>query len=177
MKLVVGYDRDLAFQFFLRTFQTIAPGGVFDETRTFLPDEFEYVAAQLVDTVVFSVDPEHIVGSPWWRGDLNELAQSTDQSDDESLLQNAETVANILLIREGIVVRKTSPLDWYYNLLASRLYRNASRRRLKESERFTLRRMSRNVEPWTELLSRIPGNDYLEMMFERTSPLALPGEA
>jgi hypothetical protein len=37
--------------------------------------------------------------------------------------------------------------------------------------------MSANVRPWVDILRLVPGNDYLELLGQRTSTmLALPGE-
>jgi hypothetical protein len=179
VKKIVGYDKDFARQFFLRTFQSLAPGGFFSEDkRIFLPEEFDYMATQLSDTTTFSLMSERF-GSPWWRGDPGMFEYAIRKTEDEHLLKEAEDLANALMIRTGIVARKESPwvlLEDIYKEIIRRLYLNASKRPLSESRKFVLHRMARNVQPWTELLSMVPGNDSLQSLLKQTSPLILPDE-
>lgn len=181
MKYTAGYDRDLAVQFFLRTFRALAQ---FADGRI-LPMEIDYVAQRMAETVVFSRQPR--LGSPWYRGNVRDLAEATRYTEDRRLLMLAEAAANQLLVIEGVVTRGglqdlsrrrrgDKPLD--RQKLASVLYRHASNWHWhKEPERFVLRRMSANVRPWVDILRLVPGNDYLELLGQRTSTmLALPGE-
>ncbi len=186
MKHVAGYDRDFAAQFFRRTFHSLAPDGRF-ASGVIMPLEFDYVAQRLAETVVFSEQSR--LGSPWFNGDVRDLAEATRRTEDRRLLQLAETAANHLLVVEGVVSRgglrnlrsdrrrqNERPLD--RQKLAGVLYRHASNWRWhKEPERFVLRRMSANIQPWVELLRLIPGNDYLEMLGQRASRIIImPGD-
>lgn len=173
MKYTAGYDRDFAAQFFRRTFNSLA---VVVDGR-FLPMEIDYVAQKMSETVVFSQQPR--LGSPWYYGDIRQLAETTRNTADRRLLQLAEVAANQLLIFEGVVtrgglqdLRGQRPKEKTLNRqkLAAVLYRHASNWRWhRESERFVLRRMSANVQAWVELLRLVPGNDYLELLAEQPS--------
>lgn len=186
MKYTAGYDRDLAVQFFFRTIRGLAPDGHLPNGRI-LPQEISYVAQRLAETVVFSGRPR--LGSPWYDGDVKELAEATYHTKDRRLLQLAEITANQLLVIEGVVSRgglRNLRMDRRHRggqvidrqKLAGVLYRHASNwSGHREPERFVLRRMSANVQPWVELLRLIPGNDYLEMLGQRASRIIImPGD-
>lgn len=185
MKLTAGYDRNFAEQFFRRTFHSLAPDGRTDEGRV-LPLEVDYMASVLADTAVFSNQPR--LGSPWFRGSVEELVQLTSDTSNRRLLQAAEDTANQLMLVEGLVARgilrvrrerrrgDVPQID--RQKFAGQLYRHVSNWRWhSEEHRFVLRRLSANVGPWVDLLGRVPGNDYLEMLGERSSSiLVIPGE-
>jgi hypothetical protein len=176
MRYVAGYDRDFSRQFFLRTFQELAPCGQFLGTK-FLPEEFTYMAARLSETMVFSRGER--IGCPWEKENPERLAWTTHQIASQLVFQKVERAANQLLVREGLVRKNITNLTAAFHREASRksevtetLYRNASRwPRLQDAERTVLRRMSFNVMPWMELLARIPGNDLLELIASQPSPL------
>lgn len=178
MRYVAGYDRDFSFQFFFRTFQELAPCGRFSET-TFLPEEFTYMATRLSETMIFPRGER--IGCPWEKENPEKLAWETTTITSQLVFQKVERAANQLLIREGLVRKNIANLTAAFHHEASRksevtemLYRNASKwPRLQDSERTILRRISFNVAPWTELLARIPGNDLLEMIANRPSPLLI----
>ena len=173
------YDQALANQFFLRTFESLAPEGRFLRAK-FLPEEFTYVAARLSETAVFSRGER--IGTPWERADPKTLVWTTRKPSDQATHLKAERAANQLLIREGMIQRNIENLLAKFDGAASRakteiietLYWNSSAwQRLQESERFVLRRMSMNVEPWMELLSLVPGNDLFDLCAVQSSPLLI----
>jgi hypothetical protein len=178
MRYVTGYDRDFSRQFFLRTFQELAPQGRFFST-TFLPEEFTYMATRLSETMVFSRG--EYIGCPWEKENPEQLAWRDHAMTSQLAFQKTERAANQLLIREGLVRKNIANLMATFHREASRktevterLYRNASQwPRLTDSERTVLRRMSFNVTPWMELLSLIPDNDYFVMMANQPSPLLI----
>lgn len=178
MRYVAGYDRDFSRQFFLRTFQSLAPCGRFSEAK-FLPEEFAYVATRFSETAVFSRGER--LGSPWEKDNPKRLVWTTRNPASQSLFQKAERAANQLLIREGIVRKNIENLTRNFEHKLSQkqeiieaLYWNASTwQHLGEPDRFVLRRMSLNVSPWMRLLALIPENDYLEILASRPSPLLI----
>jgi hypothetical protein len=178
MGLVVGYDRDFARQYFLRTFHGLA-GGVTWELCP-LPEEFEYLAERLSETTIFNMTDR--LGSPWFDGNPYALARRTMRTTDRLLLQQAEAAANRLLLSEGLVRRGLSNVhgctrrkrdDWTSRRdLAARLYSHASRKEdLADDKRIVLRRMPVQIQSWANLLALVPGNDYLEMLVAKPSSM------
>jgi len=178
MRYVAGYDRDFSRQFFLRTFQELAPRGQFFGT-TFLPEEFTYMATKLSETTVFPRG--EYIGCPWEKENPERLAWTTHEVKHQLVFQKVERAANQLLIREGLVRKNIANLTAAFHREAARkneviavLYNNASRwPRLQDSECTVLRRMSFNVVPWMDFLARIPGNDLLEMLANQPSPFLI----
>lgn len=170
MRYAPTYDKDLANQFFLRTFDALAPDGKFPGAK-FSQEEFAYMAARLSETAVFPRGER--IGSPWERENPKVLMWTTRNASNRSVSEKAERAANQLLIREGMVRRNLENLMAKFDRTVQRkknevveaLYWNASSwTGLSTPERFVLRRMSLNVEPWMELLSLVPGNDYFELL-------------
>jgi hypothetical protein len=178
MRYVAGYDRDFSFQFFMRTFQELALREQLLDS-TFLPEEFAYMAARLSETMVFPRGER--IGCPWEKENPEQLAWNTRGITSQLVFQKTERAANQLLIREGLVRKNIANLTAKFHREADRktevikmLYKNASRwPRLQDSERTVLRQISFNVMPWMELLARIPGNDYREMLANQHSPLLM----
>lgn len=182
MRFAVGYDRDLARQFFLNILRELAPYGRFSNERLsnehLRPEEFDYVAERLTETACFPFDPERI-GCPWPIIDFSWLLGIAPLTDSERVMREAELVANFLLLRAGAVThgglaerrgtprRRTVPTKEYQVHAAQTLYRCAARReRLKESERWVLMRLARNAEPWVEVLSLLPNSDIFKALVE-----------
>lgn len=183
MKYTAGYDRDFAEQFFRRTIHGLVPGNGNSFGARIFEEEKDYMARKLAETAVFPTT--YGFGSPWYFGNAEDLAEATRKTTDRGLLQKAEQAALQLLILEGVVARgglwqlreKRQRRAYKCVPLAEVLYHHASNQRtLCEQQRFTLRRMSLNAGSWSQILSNIPGNDYLEMLAEQPSSLLiLPG--
>jgi hypothetical protein len=178
MRLVVGYDRDLALQFFRRTFGTLVPSA--EPARCITPEEQEYMAHKVTDSVVHGSGPH--VGCPWVSGELEALAFASMSGVDRALFDRVELAANQILIFEGFVAHgglwdltgvQHDPKDSGWNEKVARtLFRNASRwAYLNAGERAVLRAMSEHVHEWIGLLALVLGNDYLELLGEEPSSI------
>jgi hypothetical protein len=177
-KLIAGYDRAFARQFFFRSVN-----GMLDreEFQLILPEEVEYLADRFSETAVISRSA--FVTRPF-RGTVRELLQLSGQYDnDRRLLQHAEIMANSLLFSRGFTafggplnLKEVEREEEDVSLTNIRgLYRNAARGRWrKDQETFTLRQISRSAKTWISLLGWIPGNDLLELVAARQTFLELP---
>lgn len=173
-RLVAGFDKYFAEQFFNRTIRSVVRDGHFDGTRV-LDQEINYVVGQMACTTLFPFDER--IGSPWFMQNVHELYDSCVKARflTSEQLSQAEKVANQILITEGVIsygglknigggiqLKKKEILpikisSFFYSKVGDK-------NNLKEEEKFTLKRMSLNCEVWVNILSHIRGLDVLEMM-------------
>jgi hypothetical protein len=178
MKLVVGYDRDLAVYFFRRNLhQLIHPG---DDPRAGITvAEVEYFADKLAETSVFSRVER--LGNPWThREDARELARLPVKRATRLQLQQCELVANNLLILEGVIGRvgafvtlSSEEVDLLKKKLriTEALFQKAALGTFRSTtESAVLRGMSRHTYDWVRYLSLLKGHDYLDQL--STTPRA-----
>jgi hypothetical protein len=174
MKMVVGYDRDLARVCFKRNLtQLIRPGaGASDISR----GEIDYVSDWLADSSVFGNYRK--LGTTWsacsW-DELIALAKMAPHRLSRSQAWQIETAANNILTIVGLIQRagatertiqaERTEADQLRTVMAMRLYLRAAQSRFPNSDqRSVLARMALNTPDWIQYLSYLPGNDYLDLL-------------
>ncbi len=164
MKRIVGYDRALAVQFFLRTVSGVVNSTEFAHVSV-QPSEIGYMATKLAES---AVTPQRMgVDSPWFFGSYEELARTVRKTQDQQTLIQAELAANQILILQGVV---GSEMVWGYGeakvtrdvAMVPDLYRHSARARCRTvADAIVLHQMATHAFVWLEILSRISGSDLL----------------
>jgi hypothetical protein len=174
MKLVVGYDRDLAQVHFCRNLTQLirppsSPSGI-------SLDEIEYVSGWLAATAVFG--NYRRLGTTWIANnpaELEKLAKIPVSRLSQAQTWQAETAANNILTLAGVIeragsVRRTMDRERFAAdrrriALAVRLYLCAAQSRFAGAgRRQVLVAMSQHTPDWIRYLSCLPGNDYLDLL-------------
>ncbi|MES3004800.1 MAG: hypothetical protein V4690_01655 [Patescibacteria group bacterium] len=172
MRLVVGYDRELARVCLRRNLRELVSPGQ-GRTHNISNEEVEYFTERLLETALFSYDGRF--GSPWVMADnSNELLKKPKTKLNRSEIQQCELVANNLLVYEGILRRSGATFD--FNKRQAEIVRkkveicmaffdrsSLGSFRTKDEKRVLLR-MGRNTTDWLRYLSYLQGNDLLQMM-------------
>lgn len=185
MKLIAGYDRMFAEQFFKRSAAVFLPREGFG---LIMQSEVDYLAQRFAETAVFPLTDS--LARPQYRGNLNDLAQDAELSCDRRLLALAELEANHLLLTEGLSAtgdlyelaapyrnRQGIPPPPFRLPLIVKLYHSAARGIFRtDEEKRLLRQLARNAKTWLSLLALIYSYDYLELLSSRLSFLYLSGD-
>ncbi len=172
MRLVVGYDRDLATQLFRRNLrELIRPGE--DPLVRITTTEVEYFASKLAETSLWSrVDR---LGNPWViRESVEELAELPVKRATRIQLQQFELEANNLLILGGVIgllgaleagSREQADFFLKKTKVTKLLFLKASFGTFhSKAEVEVLRLMSWHTEDWFRYLSWLKGHDYRDLL-------------
>ncbi len=177
MKLTAGYDLPLAAQFFRRSFTDIIVGGGVPGVH-FLPIEVDWMSERLGQTTTINLDRKF--GGVWFKGDAKSLAAATrTYNRNRVMLQAAEIAAVSLMAYKGLIQQGgLIPQKDDTHQICSALFLNASKWPYHtEQTKFVLARLSLHTVPWLKLLSLVPRNDLIEMIWNRPSSiLVLPGD-
>jgi len=166
MKLVVGYDRALSRQFFLRSVSELSSRKEFARLPA---DETEYLAERFGE--IATVSRFNQLSSPTASVPDYRLFLLCRSQPTRSMLQQAEIRANELLFCEGFnafgglyplssAIRKPAKLPLIkdlYRLSASGAFRSE-----RESE--LLKHLAAHTKVWLRVMGFIPGSDLLERM-------------
>ena len=166
MKLTVGYDKDLARQFFLRSVDALS---VRREFRNLKPAQTAYLAERFSETATVSYG--NTLVHPTDRLPSTFLVRLCETKPDRRLLQMAEHRANELLFAEGFmafggVFPLTDPKKRKTNLpVIGQLYMYSAFGRFRTgAEAETLLSLSVDARRWIRLLGFMHGLDCLEQL-------------
>lgn len=171
MRLVVGYDRDLARVCLRRNLmQLVRPGA---GASGITEEELDYFNERLLETVVFAYESRF--GTPWVMKDESlELLKVPVRKVSRAQAQQCEMVANNVLVYEGVIARSGAVVllgrEQVEVLkkklqICSLLFQKARVGGFRsEREVVVLHNMSRHVFDWVRYLSLLQGNDYMDLL-------------
>ncbi|MBI4049860.1 MAG: hypothetical protein HY398_00230 [Candidatus Doudnabacteria bacterium] len=174
MRYVVGYDRDFATQYFRRS---VLPLLALPPFKVIADVELNYLASRFGEDVCVPLYNE--LARPPERHAIELLLDIRKVRADRRLSQMAEGAANGLLFYQGLParggLRKLRRLDMNRRqvaVLIKKLYNRAALAKFRTSdEKGLFHRLSEHIPEWLDLLSLIPGNDFVEVHESSTSLL------